>query len=543
LLLTVTPGVTTGAAAAAPGSDRGAGEQHRSSQADEALDAARDLFASRPRANARMRAQGRPGTTDPEPVPAENATAVLADLAQSVPDLAPSERRVARAILARPDDDETGHWGVKYDGAPTEAQCLDRARICLHWVTDPTHTDRYGVFHAPPGLEEDEDGDGVPNSVEEFGSVFEEVWQRVVSGLGYKAPPADDRGPSTGTDVYLADLGAFGMYGYCALENARTGATYCVLDNDFTDFMGDPKESLRVTAAHEFFHAVQFGYSTKVDTWLMEGTAAWIEDEVYDGIDDNVQYLSHSPLSMPGSSLDRIESRSDGEVNWRYGSWIWWRFLTEYLSDDRATDPSVVRRIWERLASSGPNETAMVAQRRVLRGRGTTFKTAFARFGAVNRVAHRWYAEGRSYSSYVAAPSGRYVLTKKRLGTGLQTTRLDHLSTRHAIVRPGKTLRGPWGLRVVMNLPPRFRGSEATAAIHFRDGRIQWRQVRLNRKGDGRLRVPFTRRNVARVALSFTNASTRMTQCGRQGDTSRFACGGVGVDDGLPFKFRARAVR
>jgi hypothetical protein len=135
------------------------------------------------------------------------------------------------------------------------------------------------------------------------------------------------------------------------------------------------------------------------------------------------------------------------------------------------------------------------------------------------------------------------ILGAKRRGTGLRVLELDHLSTRHAIVRPGKTLRGSWGLRVAMNLPPRFRGSEATAAIHFRDGRIQWRQVRLNRKGDGRLRVPFTRRNVARVALSFTNASTRMTQCGRQGDTSRFACGGVGVDDGLPFKFRARAVR
>ena len=539
LLLTVTPG----AASAAPGESSGRGEEHRSSRADEALDAARDLF-TRPRGQARVNARRKAGTTDA--VHAENATAVLADLAQSVPDLSPSERRVARSILARPSDQDPDVWGIKYGSdATTDDLCLDDAGVCLHWVSDDGDGDASTASVHSPRLA-DKNLNGLPDSVEEYGRVFEEVWQRIVRELGYDAPPDDARGPVAGTDVYLAELGQYGMYGYCALEQQRTGASYCVLDDDFEGFVAPPRESLRVTAAHEFFHAVQFGYSTQVDTWLMEGTAAWIEDEVYDSIDDNVQYLSHSALSVPSASLDRIEPanpKSFAEYNWRYGSWIWWRFLSELLADGRRTDPDVVRRIWERVDSDGPGENVLVAQRKVLRHRGTSFKDAFAHFGAVNRVARRWYAEGRSYSRYVARPSERTTLNLKRRGTGHRVLELDHLSTRHQIVRPGKALKGRWRLRVVMNLPYRFRGSEATAAIHLRDGRVRWRRVDLNREGDARFRVNFTRAKVARVALSFTNASTRMTECGRQGDTSRFACGGIGRDDGLPFRFRARAVR
>ena len=53
-----------------------------------------------------------------------------------------------------------------------------------------------------------------------------------------------------------------------------------------------PINALRVTAAHEFFHAIQFAYDVKEDLWFMEGSATWVEDEVYDSINDNYQFLA-----------------------------------------------------------------------------------------------------------------------------------------------------------------------------------------------------------------------------------------------------------
>ena len=65
------------------------------------------------------------------------------------------------------------------------------------------------------------------------------VWQREIGELGYRKPVRDgSRGGNTKLDVYLKDVGADGLYGYCAPENTEPGASalasgYCVLDNDF----------------------------------------------------------------------------------------------------------------------------------------------------------------------------------------------------------------------------------------------------------------------------------------------------------------------
>ncbi len=199
-----------------------------------------------------------------------------------------------------------------------------------------------------------------------------------------------------------------------------------------------------------------------------------------------------------------------------------------------------MRQVWQHV---GNGERSLVAQRRVLHQRGTSFADMFAEFSAANRIAGRWYDEGRKYTKFVAPVAGRFVLTDKRRQTPWLITRLTHLSSRHVVVVPGRSLKGRWGLRMVLDLPPRFRGSKATVMVHRRDGRIGWRRVVLNRDGDGHLRVPFTRRHIARVALSLTNASTRMSRCGS--DTI-WSCGGTPLDDGhngLPFTFKVRAVR
>ena len=76
--------------------------------------------------------------------------------------------------------------------------------------------------------------------------------------------------------------------------SSSTRSAYCVVDNNFTAaqfFQGTyaPLENLQVTAAHEFFHAVQFAYDAVDDQWFMESTATWMEDEIYDDVNDNLR--------------------------------------------------------------------------------------------------------------------------------------------------------------------------------------------------------------------------------------------------------------
>lgn len=531
-------------ASAAPGADQGLGEEHRSERAAAALQAAREIFSGAGR-SALGHGRARSDATSTQSN-GRDATLVLRDLAANLDALDPVDQRVARRILARPTDDFSGDLeGVKYGDAPHRSTCDDPSQtqleVCVHWVTDPTDPNA-------PSLA-DSDGDGVPDWVEQTQAVFHEVWQRVVVQLGYRPPRSDlghaDHGPDGRTDIYIADLPPH-YYGYCAseplLDSDVTSPAYCVLDDDYapTEFGSrTPPENLRVTAAHEFFHAVQFAYNWQADTWLMEGTAAWMEDEVYDQINDNLQYLSRSALRYPFIPLDYVNSSN---YNWAYGSWIWWRFLSEYFGSGSAQDPSVVKQIWQRVAGG---QATLPALRGVIANRGSSFVDVFADFAAVNRSPKAWYDEGGFYSKYVAAPGGRFVLRKASPGTGWMFTKLPHLSSQHVMFRPGTSLLGRWRLRVDLNLPDRSRGSKATVMVHRTDGRTRWLRVALDRDGDTRFSVPFSRRGISNVVVTVTNASTRMSSCG---SGTLWSCAGKPLDDGrdgtgLPFAFNARAVR
>ena len=58
-----------------------------------------------------------------------------------------------------------------------------------------------------------------------------------------------------------------------------------MIDNDYAplQFPGTtPLTDLEVTLAHEYNHVLQFGYDAFQDTWFVESTATWMEDQVYD---------------------------------------------------------------------------------------------------------------------------------------------------------------------------------------------------------------------------------------------------------------------
>lgn len=464
-------------------------------------------------------------------------TLALRDLALLRDDLPRSQRDDAARLLARPTDapDACGEGEPACYGAPAQDQeCNDS--ICVHY----NHTGA----HAVPA-EDDGPGRRFPGEAANGVPDYVDLALRTVTSLaavytraGYRAPLDDaGNGETPHFDVYLADLVSDGQgyYGYCAPDGQPEGhtgaAAYCVLENDYAEFGSTPGPiaNLRVTAAHEYFHAVQFAYDVNEDAWLMEATATWVEDEVYDAINDNRFYLPYGQLGAPHAPLDRFSGLSG------YGAWVFFRYLSERYPGEVGGLPHVVRRIWQLAAGS---RYSVAAVRKALAERNTDMTTQFARFSAWNRDPGRYYSEGRAWP---AAPlAGRHTLApdarKRRVEFGLH-----HLAARTFRFTPSRDLQRGWRLRLRLNTNSRQAGGAAWVTVKP-DGKPAVRKrVPLNRDGNATVTYRYGRARVDWVEVTAVNASTRY-RCGL-GRGWSYTCGGRAIDDGADQVIVATAYR
>lgn len=482
------------------------------------------------------------------PVPRQDLTLQLRDLRMRLADLGAADRVAARSLLARPTDGTSDPEGAGY-AKPKMARndCTVAAtagsQVCVHWVSAANEPG-----NAPSSV--DDDGDGVPNYVETARDELNYVWDRIVTRGGYRTPLADSgpqrgEGPDTKLDVYLADIGDnFGLYGYCVPEPAPGGglraAGYCVLDNDYDPSEygtgTDPLDNLRVTVAHEFFHAVQFAYDYAEDPWLMEGTAAWIEDEMYDEVNDNYQFI-------PGGQMTRarlpLDAPGDADAGW-YTSWTWWRYLSEVRFPDRGATglPLIVREVWRAAAGATPRENhSLVATARAISAAGGSFVDAFAGYGEAKRRPGALFEEGASYRRIPLSGSFRVDGGSR---TRWQAATLPHLTSQTFSFVPGDaTAAASWRLRIPVDAPATARGSHVQVSVVRADGRRVVRQLRLDERGNGSVVTDFSSTLVDRVELTITNASRRY-RCWVGTD---LACRGRSLDDGLKTSFRGVAFR
>ena len=267
------------------------------------------------------------------------ATMALRDLAARIGSLSRSDRRLAMRLLARPTDGASeGPAGyVRVPRANRKRVCT--TRFCVHWVTRGSER---------PSLV-DRNRNGRPDYIDKTVRTMNTVWRKEIGSFGYKKPRSDSLSgshhggnPNGRIDIFIANIGNRGLYGYCTTDDPRINrnthrqnSAYCVFDNDFrraeftTGAFG--LAALKVTAAHEFFHAIQFAYDTFDDRAFMEGTATWMEDEVFTAVNDNIQYL------QSGSPMDPVNNAQQGpwipldagHTSIQYGTWIWYRFLSE----------------------------------------------------------------------------------------------------------------------------------------------------------------------------------------------------------------------
>ncbi len=233
------------------------------------------------------------------------------------------------------------------------------------------HYDTSGV-HAPNLT--DLNQNGIPDFVDSVAYYFDFVYDIYINELGYRSPyPDNNQRGSDHYDVYLGDVGNSddanvqlysegGTYGFTDYTSKDVIATspfmrmysYIVIDNDFavTDSVRPLKSkpyaafkypgipSLKVTVAHEFYHAIQFmyGISQPAASTIMEMTATAVERYFFADVPDYIKYvrrLFNNPSSMPFGMDDAYTGYSHSVYN---------QFLIEKYGIE------ILRLLWENVA-------------------------------------------------------------------------------------------------------------------------------------------------------------------------------------------------
>jgi len=212
------------------------------------------------------------------------------------------------------------------------------------------HYDTEGV-HAIDST--DSNQNGVPDYLDIVLNALIETENTIINNMGYSLPPDDDfdssidDGGSGHYDIYVQNIGSE-YYGwtqpdYLVYDNPNSYVTeknaatsYMVIRNNYDGFPNSLEGNIQVTLAHEFFHAIQFGYDYEEEPWLMEATSTWMEDQVFTHVNDCYYYLP-GWFKYPHYSLnDDISSHS-----W-YGSFIFFQYISENIGE-----PDLIRKIWE----------------------------------------------------------------------------------------------------------------------------------------------------------------------------------------------------
>lgn len=457
-------------------------------------------------------------------LPAPAAAGAANGVAEAVPSLSSPSQKPFVAPRARPterprptDDPDPNRNAYTVPEALHSPACS--AHFCVHWVA---------VGLDSPELD-DADADGIPDYVERVLAVAEQVHAVQNGRLGWREPKSDGRrgGGDGHTDIYLSDIGGQ-LFGYAAPDRGQTRQGrrvprrlhgYLVLDNDYSpfEFPGTTQlHDLRVTLAHEYNHILQFGYDAFQDPWFAEASAVWIEDQVYNGIDDYLRYVrrwtQRASTPLTSSSIKM------------YGSAVWNQWL------ERRYGASIVRKAWARAIHSRPGGFSVNAYEAALRGAGDSdLSRDFVKFAAA--VAEwrtgRGFRESRLFPDmprHGALRLGGRPLTKRLNHTTFELLRVRARGGKAVVVRAVAPRGTASGLALVGRI-----GTE-------RGGRTVIRRA-FSRRG-GRLAVRIGRpARFSRLTAVVVNADARADGYNARRLDWRY------LTDRVPYRVAGRVIR
>lgn len=236
------------------------------------------------------------------------------------------------------------------------------------------HFDRIGPDAIPPA---DIGNNGIPDYIDSAAVILDYVRHREVEELGYQAPLNIDGEPVAQYHVYFQDLSEYGTTFSGEEIPGPSGyfryTAYTVLDNDYAEsyYYSKGLDALKVTAAHEFHHAIQL--STRVwwengeltDLFLMEMSSSWLEDVLYEEINDylsDLSYFFHNYSNEPFNSTDFL---------YPYGNCLFLHMLEKKFGVEIGT------RLWERVRQ----EPGLKALATVLHNYNTSFLSQLNQYG------------------------------------------------------------------------------------------------------------------------------------------------------------------
>jgi len=271
-------------------------------------------------------------------------------------------------------------------------------------------------------------GARIPGSHEAYvdsaGAIFNEVYAIETGELGYGDPiqPGQDfYDVNIFNNVYYGETVPETQIGFSTPSRWRS---HINIENDFQNFYSTGIAGLRVTAAHEFHHAIQFavyGY-WNTDAYFMELTSTWMEDVVYDDVNDYYQYV-RAPSGSGGFTQRGVFAqpdvsffKTDGLIE--YSRAVYGKFVEKEFGRD------VIRRAWELI----PTGVALNALDRALGEVNSSFRSAFSTWVSWN--AHTgpaadtvlYYTEGRGYPPVRTRPRIDFLPPSRSIFDSIQTT-------------------------------------------------------------------------------------------------------------------------
>ena len=209
------------------------------------------------------------------------------------------------------------------------------------------HYDTTG--NAAPNLKDDNEN-GIPDYIDFVGSIADSAHYLLIEVLGFQEEPYDGDG---GYDIYIMSYGA-GSYGFNYLDSG--GSSYLQIDNDYigydSKFELTPLQIMQITVAHEYFHAIQWGYEANLSNnkYFYEMSSMWFEDVIIPNGNDYLDGWVEPLLNSPDLAINNI---GDG-----YELALFGHYLSSFIDQngfDNIYSTTIIRDIWEKYSTSNLN--------------------------------------------------------------------------------------------------------------------------------------------------------------------------------------------
>ena len=210
-----------------------------------------------------------------------------------------------------------------------------------------------------PSLDDSNIPNGIPDYVDEVAIAADNAKEIIVTQLGFLEEIKDE---DQIYDIYIKNYSA-GVYGYNIPDDNISGASYIEIDNAYEEsmYLTSGLNTMRLTVAHEFFHAVQRAYrnsSSFGEGYFWEMTSTWIEDIVVPHGNDYIFWVDDF-----FEDVNQNISSTDG-----YSIALFGHYLMNIIENENS---EIIKKIWEKYSLGG---TSLDAIKHVLE---TDYDTSF----------------------------------------------------------------------------------------------------------------------------------------------------------------------